>query len=748
MSKEIDGAGRHRDEASEARDENALLRVETAEDRDRAATLRDRVAEDRDDEADERDVGDLPQALKELVASAESDRAESAADRDDAADDRARSNADRSESTEDRGHAALDRLAASIDRAQGALEGLRDTQHLAAVVDWAEDAIVSKDAAGTILTWNRSAERLYGYTAGEAVGQSGSMLLPADRPDEVADIFARFERGERVERFDTKRVRKDGSLFDVSLTVSPIRGVSGDVVGATTIAQDIGERKVAESRLHQLAAIVEASQDAMFSRTIEGRTLTWNAAAEQLFGYSAEEMIGEPLIFLGEEGERSAGIAERRLRADHGERLPSFETEMQRKDGSHVAVSVGTSPITGASGDVTGVAVVVRDLTEQRRLEELLRQSQKLEAIGSLAAGVAHDFNNVLTVIMAASEAILNGLDEGPLRTSASQIDQAATHAASLTRQLLAFGRQQVLVAQPTDLNDLVDETLVLVRRLLSAEILIERTYGAALPSILIDRGQLEQIILNLAINAGDAMPDGGTLTVCTSTVVLDESSTADDLEEPAGPSVLLQLTDTGTGMSPETCERIFDPFFTTKVTGTGLGLATVYGIVKQSGGHIDVYSELGAGTTFKIYLPPIDAPAAALPAVTPLEGSLRGDETILVVEDFDALRGLAVQILAGSGYTVLAAADGTEALAIFTAHPGTVDLLLTDVVMPRMGGRELSEKLRAMNPDLKVLFTSGYPNDTVLRHGIGEAAVGFIQKPYRNEELLARLRSALASTS
>jgi two-component system, cell cycle sensor histidine kinase and response regulator CckA len=595
-------------------------------------------------------VGDRPQALKDLGASAESDRAESAADRTDAADDRALADFDRSESTGDRGHSASDRRhsptdrdEASGDRARGALDELTGAQHLAAIVDSAEDAILSKDATGTILTWNHSAERLFGYSAGEAVGKSVSMLLPADRPNEVADIFARFERGERVALFETQRMRKDGSLVDVSLTVSPITEVTGDVVGATTIAQDIGERKIAEERLHQLAAIVGASQDAMFSRTIEGRTLTWNAAAERLFGYSAEEMIGEPLIFLDEEGELSAGIAERRSRVDHGERLPAFETEMQRKDGSQVAVSVGTSPITDASGEVTGVAVVVRDLTEQRRLEELLRQSQKLEAIGSLAAGVAHDFNNVLTVIMAASEAILNGLDEGPLRTSASQIDQAAAHAASLTPQLLAFGRQQVLVARPTDLNHLVDETLQLVRRLLSAEILIERTYGAALPSILIDRGQLEQIILNLAVNAGDAMPDGGTLTVCTSTVVLDESSSADDLDEPPGPSVLLQLTDTGTGMSAETCERIFDPFFTTKVTGTGLGLATVYGIVKQSGGHIDIHSELGTGTTFKIYLPPIDAPAAALPAVTPLEGSLRGDETILVVEDFDALRGLAV---------------------------------------------------------------------------------------------------------
>jgi two-component system cell cycle sensor histidine kinase/response regulator CckA len=621
---------------------------------------------------------------------------------------------------------------------------------LTAIVDSAEDAILSKDLNGTILSWNASAERIYGYPAAEAIGKSTSMLLPPDRVNEVAEILDRLRAGEHLAHFETTRVRKDGGVIDVSLTVSPLRDLHGALVGAATIARDITERKKSEAQLQQYAAIIEASEDAIVSRTLDGLITTWNAGAERLFGYSKDEMIGariddvsSPTPFDG-----GARLHELREQLNRGVRPKPFDTRMKRKDGTQIDVFVATSPISDSSGRVVGVAGVIRDMTEKRQLESQLVQAQKLEAIGSLAGGVAHDFNNVLTIIRGACELVLKDLTDDELRHKVGQIDLAAEHASALTRQLLAFSRQQVLHPEPTDLNNVVDSTLELAERVINEQIDLRRQLGPDLPPVHVDRGQLQQVILNLCINARDAMPQGGTISVRTSRAVLDEAYASVHLEVSPGPYLLLEITDTGVGMDAEMSSRIFEPFFTTKTDGTGLGLATVHGIVRQSGGHLWLYSEPGLGTTFKVYLPvAASSPSAAVPVVAE-EDHFDGHETILVVEDNNLLRPIIAEMLEPHGYTILLAADGVEALTVAAQHPGTIDLLLTDVVMPRLNGRELAERLLAKNPETRVLFSSGYPADTVVRAGIAEARVSFIQKPYVAGDLLSKIRSTLREPS
>ena len=618
-------------------------------------------------------------------------------------------------------------------------------RELGAIVDSAADAILSEDLDGVILSWNRSAEQVYGYTAADAVGRPISMLLPPDRQDEVDKVLDRLQAGERIDQFETRRVRKDGTLIDVSLTVSPLTDFQGALVGAATIARDIGEQKKAAVESLRLAAIVAASVDAITSRGSDGVILSWNAAAERLFGYTAAEIIGQSVNVLAAV-EISPELEEIRARMDRGERqeLP-YEAPVRRKDGSELIVSVSSSPITDESGQFAGVASVMRDMTAHRRLEDQLRQSQKMEAIGSLAGGVAHDFNNVLTVIRTACEAVLSEIEAGAVREKIVQVDLAAEHAATLTAQLLAFSRQQVLRPENVDLNEIVTSTSAMAARLVGEHVRVDLQLGADLAPVEMDRGQLQQVILNLFVNARDAMAGGGELRVRTSTVVLDETYLATHFDVVAGDYVLLEVTDSGQGMDAETLGRIFDPFFTTKSEGTGLGLATVYGIVKQSGGQISVYSEPGIGTSFKVYLPQAHGsgpPASSL--AQPKAAPEHGSETILLVEDAELLRPMIAEIISAHGYTVLAAADGLEALALVEAHDGTIDLLLTDIVMPHMSGTELAEHVLAKVPDVRVIFTSGYPDDSSIQKLVQERHVSFIQKPYGGGELLAKIRASL----
>jgi signal transduction histidine kinase len=386
------------------------------------------------------------------------------------------------------------------------------------------------------------------------------------------------------------------------------------------------------------------------------------------------------------------------------------------------------------------------DLRALRTSADALRQAQKMEAVGQLAGGIAHDFNNLLGVIRGYSSLILPSLTTDKQRQAVERIDQAAARAAELTGQLLAFSRQQILRPKVSDLNLVVKETLTLLERLIGEDILLESEFDPDLDAVLVDRGQVVQVILNLAVNAREAMARGGTLKIHTENTELDEFYVATHPDVSAGKYVLLEITDSGPGMDEETRGRVFEPFFTTKETGTGLGLSTVYGIVKQSGGHIWLYSEPGLGTSFKVYFPITDSPLQ--PDESPLRSDfVEGSETILLVEDSEMLRPLVAEMLESNGYTVIAAADGVEALELARDGETKIDLLLTDVVMPRMSGREVAEQLTTGRPGLRVLYTSGYPSDTVVRNGVADERMAFIQKPYATNNLLLKIRQVLAPT-
>jgi signal transduction histidine kinase/ActR/RegA family two-component response regulator len=428
----------------------------------------------------------------------------------------------------------------------------------------------------------------------------------------------------------------------------------------------------------------------------------------------------------------------------NGERVPPYETERIDKTGTRIPVSVSLSAIRGAGGSITGLAAVCRDLTEWRRLEEQYRQAQKMEAVGRLAGGVAHDFNNILTVVNGFSELVIDALPRGDAnREFVREVRRAGERAAGLTRQLLAFSRRQVLHPQVLDVNAVVTNLVKMLGRLLGEDVALEADLRRGVGPILADPGQIEQVLLNLSVNARDAMPTGGRLTIRTA----DAEVTADHAPPGIKPGqfVVLTVSDTGTGMTDEVKAHIFEPFFTTKEVGqgTGLGLATVHGIVEQSGGFVGVESRLGEGTTFRVYLPRT-AKTGGCDSTHGVPAAARGTETVLLVEDEPAVRALAARVLRQSGYTVLEAEGSREAVAAAQAHRGRLHLLVTDVVMPGQGGRSLAERLRAADPKLKVLFMSGYTDDAIVHHGIRTDRVHFLQKPFTPLALAATVREIL----
>jgi len=477
-----------------------------------------------------------------------------------------------------------------------------------------------------------------------------------------------------------------------------------------------------------------------------GHSLLVNKAFLELFG---SEPPPDYCIFKDEIAERS-GLLPLIRRAFAGETLhipllwydPRELKHVQVAEGKRVAIEISICPLRDRSGAIPFVAQVFKDVTERETLGEALRQSQKMEAIGRLAGGVAHDFNNILTII----QGYLEFLKEvgAPYRDSVQEVSKAADRAARLTQQLLAFSRRQVLQPRVSDLNSIISGLEKSLLRLIGEHIEFRSVPFPKLGRILVDPGQIEQVIINLAVNARDAMAGGGKLVIETQNVALDEGYTRLHPELKAGPYVLMAVTDTGVGMDKETMSRVFEPFFTTKEKGrgTGLGLSTVYGIIKQSGGYIWAYSEPGRGSSFKVYFPRTDAPEE-LPSI-PSAGTPRGKETILIVEDEDGLRQLARIILTRAGYTVLEARNGHEALDVARSHPETVQLLLTDVIMPGMSGNELAGRLLQLHPETKVLFMSGYTEDTIVHNGRLDPGTAFLSKPFTPSVLTTKIREVL----
>jgi two-component system cell cycle sensor histidine kinase/response regulator CckA len=520
------------------------------------------------------------------------------------------------------------------------------------------------------------------------------------------------------------------------------------VRSALALAQSRADQAATEAELRgserRFRALVEQSWDAVALFGADGTILYGSPATTRLLGYELSEFVGRNAMELIHPDDQPA-IIERLTEAASTPRAHvNVGARVKHKNGTWRYVE---GVFTNLLDDPTIGAIVnnYRDVTERRLLEEQVQQSQKMEAVGRLAGGVAHDFNNILTAIGGYSDLLLADMaPDDTRRQDVEEIHRAAQRAAALTHQLLAFSRRQVMQPKVVDLNALVADIEKMLRRLIGEDILFATVLHPRAGNVRADPGQLEQVIVNLAVNARDAMPHGGRLTIETRSVELDASYRAEHPTVAPGPYVMLAVSDSGVGMSEETRARIFEPFFTTKVRGrgTGLGLATVYGIIQQSGGHIWVYSEQGRGTTMRVYLPRVDAPADKLERSSEAPPQdLRGTETILLVEDEAAVRAVTRQLLERNGYTVVEAPDGQAALGL---EMKKLDLLLTDVVMPGMSGRELADQLVARRPGIRVLYMSGYTDDAVVRHGMLEPGLSYLEKPFRPDMLLRKVREAL----
>jgi PAS domain S-box-containing protein len=510
---------------------------------------------------------------------------------------------------------------------------------------------------------------------------------------------------------------------------------------------DITDQAKAAATARLEAAALNAAADAIAITDRDGNFIWANRAFTTLTGYTLEETIGKnPRSLL------RSGIQDEAFYAEMWETLLAGnvwkgDLVNRRKDGTRYTEEQTITPVLDASGAITNFIAIKRDISARRALELQYLQSQKMEGIGRLAGGVAHDLNNLLTVINGTVELSLPNVSNGSeLRGDLLEIRRAADRAAALTRQLLAFSRQQVLKTEIIDVNRVVGDLLKMLTRVIGEDIRIETRFSLGLGNIRGDAGQLEQVVMNLTVNARDAMPGGGTLVIETRNTHLDEDFASQHVTVKPGPHVALIVSDNGVGMDANTRGRVFEPFFTTKEPGkgTGLGLSTVYGIVKQSGGSIWVYSEPGRGTTFKIYFPRVDEPIKERTSGPLRLLETKGKETVLVVEDENAIRAVAVRVLGLQGYQVLDAASGTEALGVAATHGKPIDLLMTDMVMPGMTGPELAQALLARQPSLKVLFTSGYSADAVARQfGMGDD-VHFISKPYGIADLAREVRKVL----
>ncbi len=640
-----------------------------------------------------------------------------------------------------------DQLPGALDRVIRLSQAEQSNARLASIVGASDDAILSTTIDGVIQSWNPGAERLFGFTAAEAVGRSVvETVLTPERFEAVKPMVDRVLRGESVAHLEAARVRKDGSTVEVSTTLSPIFDASGAVTGVASISRDISDLRRAEAALRDSAersqALFEHSPLPMwhFDRdTLQ--ILAVNDAAASQYGYSREELLSMTVkdVWLSSEGGTGPDPT--------GGSLAGVETgtyRHRRKDGSVIQVEVHVRDVTVGSRR-SGLALL-HDVTERRKLELQLRQSQKMDAIGQLAGAISHDFNNLLTVINGYADLALSRLEaEGRLVEEISEIRRAGERATSLTRQLLSFSRKQEFEPKVLDLNAIVTDMKAMLERLIGENVSLVTVLSPGLGHIRGGLGQIDQIIMNLAVNGRDAMKGSGILTIETAETDLDDSFVRVHLGVRAGPYVLLAVSDTGCGMDAETQARIFEPFFTTKGEGgTGLGLATVFGIVKQSGGHVYVYSEPGRGTTFKLYFPRVQEPVSS-PRLQVVESASRGSETILVTDDDRQVRRLARRVLEGAGYRVLEADDLEGAAAITRAE--RVDLLLSDVVMPAVSGPELARTLLEIQPTLRVLFVSGYTNRSATTNGDVPANASFLEKPFTPQKLLLRVREVLSST-
>jgi PAS domain S-box-containing protein len=630
------------------------------------------------------------------------------------------------------------------------------------------DATVAVDHDGTIVQVNLQTQVLFGYTREELIGQKVEMLVPDSYRTAHRSHRQSFAEAPKTRRMganlDLYGKRRNGSEFPVEISLSPVSTNQGMFV--LSAIRDISDRKrIAEElrraneELHRrtteqlgeyrtrLASIIDSSEDAIYGKDLDGIITSWNKGAERIYGYTPDEIVGKNISILAP-SDRKDEIPEILSKIAAGETINHFESMRVAKDGKALDVSISISPLRNAKGEIIGASAIARDITAQKRAEGQLHQAQKMEAIGRLAGGVAHDFNNILGIVGACAEFLRDRVD--PSAGAAQYIEnikKATERGSALTRQLLTFSRSSSVQPRILDLNERLRDVSKLLRPLMGDDVEILLVSKSPAAVVEADPGQLDQIVVNLAVNARDAMPRGGKFILETRSERFDEDFAEQHQNMRAGKYVLLAVSDTGTGMDEATVARIFEPFFTTKETGkgTGLGLATVYGIVKQSAGHILVYSEPGHGTTFKIYLPSADEKIGIGPkAETEIVSPKRHGTTILLVEDDETMRGLTRQLLQEHGYTVIEADDGKAALEWMESHPGAIDLLLTDVVMRRMSGPELVERLRPAHPDLKVVFMSGYTGELIAEREVLSRSITLLEKPFSRTVLLNTIHKTL----
>jgi PAS domain S-box-containing protein len=684
------------------------------------------------------------------------------------------------------------RLKQELEEREKAEAGLRDAEEkFRAMTASAQDAITMIDDNGDIIYWNQAAEIMFGYTTEEVLGKELHVLLAPGRfHDSYKAGFEEFRtsgNGIAVgHTLEISAIRKDGEEFPMELSLSALR-VKGKW-NAIGIIRDITERKKAAEALQKAN---EELEDRVAERTAElreanerlelelaerrrvqealrageeryrrffeedltgdyisspdGKLLACNPAFARILGFdNPEDVMSHQAVEFYSSNQAREDFLDLVKRE---KKLTNYETQYCKRDGSTVYVIENAVGTFDNDGELTEIKGYIFDNTERKKLEGQLLQSQKMEAIGRLAGGVAHDFNNMLTAIMGYSDILISRLPAGdPLLKNVIEIKKAGEQASLLTQQLLAFSRKQVLRPQVLELNTVIRETDDMLRRLIGDDIELLSVLSSDLWPLRADQSQLKQIILNLAINSRDAMPDGGRLVVETRNVELDEEYCRIHSEVSEGQYVMLSVTDTGIGMDAETCSHIFEPFFTTKEQGkgTGLGLSTVYGIVQQSKGHVTVYSEQGKGTAFKIYLPCVVESAQKVVSAESSPGLPGGSETVLVVEDEDSVRNLARSVLEAKGYSVLEASGGQEALRIAREYEGTIDILLTDVMMPRMSGSDLARRMAAERPGLKVVFVSGYSESFVLQNRVLDPDSVFLEKPFTPNSLTRKIRQAL----
>ncbi|HEY5277545.1 MAG TPA: PAS domain S-box protein, partial [Coriobacteriia bacterium] len=624
---------------------------------------------------------------------------------------------------------------------------LRQAQQIARIGNW------ELDLATSHLWWSEEMFRVFDLDPAE-FGASYEAFLSAIHPDDRDRVNAAYtESLEKRTPYEImhRLLMADGRIKFVEERCETDYASDGTPLRSRGTMQDITERREAAELLQEseerYRVLFDGSPLPMW--LIDQETLAIavvNEAAVRHYGYSREEFLSKTMREIWHPDEVAVAIA--RLAAASGKPWSGVRRHF-KKGGASITVEVFSHTVRLAGRRYRLSAI--RDITDQRELEERFRQSQKMEAVGRLAGGVAHDFNNLLTVIFGYSDVLLQGLGPGPLHEATQEVRRASERAAALTRQLLAFSRKQTLVPEVLDLGEVVSGMSTMVERLIGEDVKVSVVVSPNLGRVKADRGQLEQVVMNIAVNARDAMPKGGSLIFELQNVELDDAYTATHAEVEPGPYVLLAISDTGTGMDAETQKRIFEPFFTTKEAGkgTGLGLSTVHGIVHQSGGSIGVYSEPGRGTTFKVYLPRFAGDAAAPRSLSGIHPALTaGSETVLVVEDEAAIRQLTNLILKKAGYTVLLAESPVAAERIAGSHPGPIHLLLTDVVMPGMRGPELAERLIRLRPDLRVLFMSGYTDDAITHHGMLDAGREFLQKPFTPLRLTQKIREVLGRGS